>query len=226
VLAAPGCVVQVYEPLSGLHRPTVIDARQPNFTDTRLMVHCLHGGLLSDAEAGSLCDKVRTLFVNQGAEVRTFVGAGDAEGEGSPPPDAPEAATEADPRLELTLDLRARKTDQSNHPLSWAIFIASFTVLPAVQEWSFAQEVVIRDETGFLLTSDTLEGRWVWRYGFGAWLGNALLDLSRKKVDRLGSDAAAHELSDDLYNQLTQDVFDAKMHASVLRQSNPVGPAK
>lgn len=221
-------MIVVYQPLSGLHRPVAIDPQLPNFTDTRLDVRCIRGTLLNDAQAGVLCDRVETLFTNQGAEVHTYVGEGPLDGDG-PVVDAAEigsgSAAPAEPRTRLLVELRARETDESSHPWSWVLYAASFTVLPGVIESSFEQDIVIRDDTGFLLVSDTLEGRIITRYGLGPWLGNKVLDLTRKKADRLGEDAASKDLSADLYRQLSQDVFNAKMRARVLRPATPVGQA-
>jgi hypothetical protein len=224
--AAPGCVVRLYQPLSGLHRPVVTDPRVPNFGDTRLDVHCVPGDLLNEQQAGALCQKVRALFENQGAEVRTFLSAGRAEGDDLLAEGQEEPAAEAGPRTELSLELRARKVHASNHPLSWALCVASFTLLPGTFESTFAQDVVVRDGSGFLLLNDTLEGRLVTRFGFGVWATNAIFDLWRPEEDEVLGDASNRELSADLYRQLTQLVFNAKMHAEVLEQGPAVGQAR
>ena len=221
-----GCVVRVYQPLSGFHRPVAVDPQHPNFTDTRLNLRCPRGKLLSNFESASLCRKVSTLFVNQGAEVRIFAGGAETEGAELPAVNAVTAPTVAEPRTELTLELRARETDASFHPFSWVAFAATLTLLPGVTESSFEQQVIVRDAGGFLLVSDSMEGRWVSKYGFGAWFGNVLVDLGRKKVDRLGKEAASHDLSNDLYRQLSQDLFNAKMHAQILQQAPPVSRAR
>ena len=230
VLLLTGCgraLVVVYQPLSGLHRPVAIDPQLPNFTDTRLDVRCIRGTLLNDSQAGVLCDRVETLFTNQGAEVHTYVGEGPLDGDG-PVADAleigaGEGAAPVEPRTRLLVELRARETAASIHPFSWVLYAASFTVIPGVIESSFSQEILIRDDSGFLLVSDTLEGRIVTRYGLGPWLGNQLLNLTREKADKLTEDTARKDLSADLYRQLSQDVFNAKMRARVLRQATPVG---
>jgi hypothetical protein len=231
LLLGSGCaraVVVVYQPVSGLHRAVAIDPQLPNFTDTRLDVRCIRGPLLNDAQAGVLCDRVDALFSNQGAVVHTYVGEGplDPDGPVAVLDDVGAGSTAAEPRTRLSMELRSRETEASNHPFSWVLYAASLTLVPGVIESSFAQEIVIRDDSGFLLVSDTLEGRIVTRYGVGPWLGNGLLDLARKKEDRLGEDAASKDLSADLYRQLSQDVFNAKMRARVLRQAMPVGRAE
>jgi len=220
-----GCMVRVYQPLSGLHRPVVTDPRMPNFRDTRIDVHCVPGDLLNNQQASALCQKVRVLFENQGAQVRTYLSAGRTD-EDSVEAIGTEGAVGAAPRTELSVELRARKVHASNHPLSWAFCIASFTVLPGVTESTFAQDLVVRDGSGFLLVSDSLEGRIVTRFGFGPWLGNAIFDLWRDEPDDVLGEAMSQDLSSDLYRQLTQIVFNAKMHARVLEQAPPVGPTR
>lgn len=216
---APGCVVRVYQPLAGLQRPTVTDPKVQNFRQTRLDVHCVPGGILSVGQASALCQKVRVLFENQGAYVRTYVSSGrtDEDGVDAAPAEA------SGPMTELSLELRARSVHASNHPLSWLFCFASFTVLPGTSEVTFAHDLTIRDGTGFLLVTDSLEARLVTRFGFGPWLGNATFDLWRDEADDVLGEGFAVDLSTDLYAQLTQRVFDAKLHAEVLQRI--AGPA-
>lgn len=225
LLVAQGCVVRVYQPMSGLHRAVVVDPQLPNFADTRLDVHCVPGGLLNEAQASALCQKVGALFENQGAQVRTHISAGRDEDEafeeaGDEVPVEGEVAMA--PRTELTLELRAREVHESKHPLSWVLCIGSFTVLPGVLESTFAQDLVVRDANGFLLVSDSLEGRLVHRFGAGPWLGNAIFDLWRDDADKITGPRAEKELSADLYRQLSQIVFNAKIQAQVLQPTVPL----
>ncbi len=213
-----GCV-RIYQPMSGLHRPAVVDPQAANFEDLRLTVHCVPGGLLSRGDASSLCRKVGTLFENQGAQVTIIdtVGRSDAIEEGL----TEEAGEESsEPQTDLTLELRARKLHEATHPLSWVLCIGTLTLLPGITEATFAQDVSIRDGNGFLLVSDSLEGRMVERFGGGPWVGNWLLDVVwRDKEDRLTGGAADRDLSADLYQQLSQLTFNAKMQWQVLRES-------
>lgn len=201
--------------MSGLHRPVVVDTRAANLHDTRLTVRCVPGALVSPMDAGSLCRKVSTLFENQGATVQTTVGVGSADSLFVEAPSGEAAAPAAD----LIVELRSRQVHQANHPLSWVLSVFTFTLLPAVTESSFAQDVVIRDASGFVLVSDSLEGRLITRYGAGPWVGNAVLDLAREKENRLGGDTAERDLSTDLYRQLSQLVFNARVHWQVLEES-------
>lgn len=211
-----GCV-RIYQPMSGLHRPVVVDPTLANFQDLRLAVHCVPEDLLNPADAAALCQKVETLFENQGAEVTTAgmdsVDDTGQEEEGTAPADDA-------PTTDLTLELRAHRVHQANNLLSWALCIGTFTLVPAVTESTFAQDVVIRDGTGFLLVSDSLEGRLVLRFGAGTWVANKLLDLAwRDDADKLTGDAFNHDLSTDLYRQLSQMMFNAEMQWQILQQA-------
>jgi hypothetical protein len=205
--------------MSGLHRPVVVDPTLPNFDDVQLDVHCIPAGLLSGQEASALCAKVGTLFENQGARVRTHVSEGREDDEGFEIDEEGEGTASDVPRTALSVVLRAREVHSSNDPLSWAFCFASFTLVPAITESTFAQEITIRDGSGSLLLSDTLEGRLVRRFGFGPWAGNAIADLLRAEDDKLSGERASRALSDDLYTQLSQLVFNAKLHAQVLQEA-------
>jgi hypothetical protein len=214
VLSA-GCV-RLYQPLSGLHRPIVVDPQADNLPDVRLTVHCIPGEAFSQAESSVLCQRVGRLFENQGAQVRTLASARaptaeDTYGDGG---DRPRP-------VDLTLELRSREEYLSNYPLSWLACIASFTIVPGVSESTFVMDVGIRDGSGFLLANDSLKGRLITRFGAGVWVGNKLLDVTRKRPDRITGDAFEQDLSSDLYGQLSQLVFNARMRATVLIESAP-----
>jgi hypothetical protein len=227
VLAMPtgGCV-KVYQPVSGLNRPVVLDLGVANFQDLELTIHCPPGELIDPEEARDLCRKVGVLFENQGARVTTSSSAGrfgdealDHSLEDQP------AAAPVQPTTGLILELQAHQVHEKNHHLTWLMCAATFSIVPAVAEFTFAQEVTVRDNTGFLLVSDTLEGRIVRYGGAGYWLSNKALDLwSRDKTDRIIADGRPHaDVSADFYAQLSQLVFNAKMRWRVLDQANPAG---
>lgn len=212
---AGGCVVHTYQPLSGLHDPVVVDPTAPNLTDVDLDVVCVPKDLLTDQTAGALCRRVGLLFENQGARVTTSIGV-------APEPDD-EVPAEGPRPVSLRLELRARQLHQASHPLSWAATIATLSIVPAMSEFTFEQDVVVRDASGFLLAEDTLRGRMVHWYGFGAWASNQLLDLTiREDADEVVGDGADRDLSTDLYRSLSQTVFDARMQARVLAAGAPV----
>lgn len=236
VWGSVGCV-RVYQPMSGFHRPTVVNPQLPNFEDLRVELRCVPGGLLDASEASALCRKIAVLFENQGATIRdpeeearvaeddpadpnTMPGLEvDAADEGASA-DAAVADEPEAPRTDLIMEVRARQTHFSGHPISWVLCVSSFTFLAGTLEQGFAQDVVIRDANGFLLVSDTFEGRIVSRMGLGPWLGNGIVDITmRKRKDRLIGDAMDRDISDDLYRQLSQDLFNAKMQRQVLSQA-------
>lgn len=216
LLAAPGCIVTTYQPIAGLNHPVVVDPTRPNLRDTHLDVVCLPGEGFPATDANALCNRLRTLFENQGARVSTGLDRADAD-----------RSDDDTPRpVHLTVEIASRDVRKAYHPLTWAFTAASFTLFPGVSERTFEQEVTIRDATGFLLVRDTLRGRLVHRFGAGIWLATAVSDLFRPPGEKLGRGAAGRDLSDDVYRQLSQLAFDARVHAQVLRVASPrPGPA-
>lgn len=219
--AGGGCVVHTYQPLSGLHRPVVVDPTAPNLADVHLTVRCLTGPYVHTSDANVLCRKVALLFENQGALVTTSLGG---------PPDEEEDRSEgpAEPRpIDLVVELRARKIHEASPPLGWVAMVASFSLAPAITEFTFEQELRVRDANGFLLSEDRLRGRIVYWYGFGTWASNKLLDATvRESADEVVGDHANRALSDDLYAQLSQSVFDARMQARVLDRTATPGAGR
>ena len=212
-----GCI-HVYQPMTGFHGPVVVDPQAPNFEGMALTVFCDRGDLLTAAEAKSLCRHVGTLFEIQGAEVTTYTSGEQLNAFDVGEPDPSEDEEGDAPVADLTLELRSRKLHVSNDAVSWALFLMSSTLVPAITESSFAVDVVIRDESGYVLVSDSLQGRLVRRLGLGAWGTNKVLDwFWREEEDRIASSDAAHrDLSADLYGQLSQLTFNAKMHWEML----------
>ena len=205
--------------MSGFHGPVVVDVTQPNLAGIAVTVVCDKGDMLSSSEAKLLCQRVATLYENQGAQVtqRTAdeVGADFMVGE-EPESDAPPPSTD------LTVELVSRQLHTANDPITWWLFFMSATVVPAVTEESFAIDVTVRDQEGFVLVQDSLQGRLVRRMGIGAWGTNVLLDrFLREESDRLTGDAAHQDLSEDLYGQLSQLLFNARMQWEVLALQEP-----
>ena len=245
---ASGCL-HVYQPMSGLHDPVVIDPQQPNFQDVRLTVYCAPGDHLNAEETRTLCRRVGTLFENQGAVVLTYtrnrlqveqareeeeaaLAASESESESEGAVDATGVSRGTDEApTDLVLELRSRQTHAASDPVSWVLCAGSFTLVPGVTESSFATDVVIRDGTGFLLARDTLEGRLVRYFGVGSWATNRIVDLLwREDEDELTGDAVNQDLSADLYSQLSQLLFNAKMQWQVrqegLRAAGGAGAAE
>lgn len=212
-----GCVVTTYQPIAGLNHPVVVDPTRANLQDTRIDVVCLPGAGFGVPDANALCNRLRSLFENQGALVTAGIDASDA--------DLP--AGDAAPRaVHLTMQIASREVRKGYHPLTWAFTAASFTLFPGVSEVTFEQDVTVRDHTGFLLARDTLQGRLVHRFGAGIWLTTSISDLFRPKEEKLRRGAAGRDLSSDVYRQLSQLAFDARVHADVLRVAGPrPGPA-
>lgn len=216
-----GCV-HVYQPMSGLHRPVVVDPQAPNLVGTSVRVVCPPGDDMSRGEARVLCERVGKLMEIQGARVTTVTDRplGDEElGEEAAKEDTP-------PTTDLVLELRPHRHHTTNNMVSWVLCVATGTLVPGYTQSTFTQDVVVRDGTGFLLATDRLEGRLVRTFGLGTWFGNKLADLIwRKKEDELSKKQVYAEVSGDLYGQLSQLVFNARMRWEVLREATPEGRA-
>ncbi len=211
-LLLSGCV-SVYQPLVSLQRPVVLDPELANFEGLKLLVRCHQSDYLDYLDAQRLCGKVRTMFANQGAGVEVDVvrrsGAGSAAV--AEEPSSPAA------KPDLILELKSRLVHSENSKLLWGICFISFTLVPAITEYTFSQEVAIRDPEGFLLASDELQGRFVRYFGAGTWVVNKTLDwLVRAEPDKLTGSAVNQDFSKDFYGQLSQLAFHARMRSLVL----------
>jgi len=200
-----GCVT-VYQPLVSLQRPVVVDPRVANFEGQRILVRCIPGDYLKPTDALQLCRNVRSLFTHQGAQVETEVprpgSAGDEEG---------------GPKADLIIDLRARLVHEESSALLSVASVMTFTLVPSISEFTFAQDVTIRDSSGFQLASDTLQGRFVRYNGVGIWAVNNALDLLvRSDEEDLTGDAAKKDFSRDFHKQLSQLAFNARMRSLVM----------
>jgi hypothetical protein len=202
-----GCVT-VYQPLVSLQRPVVVDPQLPNFEGQRMLVRCIPGDYLEPGDADQLCRNVRSLFTKQGAQVEVEV------------PRAGLAARDEQegPKPDLIIDLRARLVHEENRALVGVLSGLTLTLVPAITEFTFAQDVTIRDSSGFQLASDTLQGRFIRYTGIGIWAVNSALDLLvRSDEDELTGDAPKKDFSRDFHRQLSQLAFNARMRSVVMR---------
>ncbi len=218
---ATGCVT-VYQPLVSLQRPAVINTDKNNFEGLKLRFKCIPTDYTDSGDSEVLCQNLRTLFDNQGAKVDLEVPDSDI-----PKPDEDEAI-----KPDLIVELTSRQLHTENSALQWVLFYASLTMIPAVTEATFSQDIILRDTDGFLLGQDSLQGRFVRYVGLGYWAINGLMDLIvRDKSEKLTGDNAKLDFSRDFYGQLSQLVFHARMKQLVLRNFDgpmpgTVAPAK
>lgn len=209
---ASGCVT-VYQPLTSLQKPTALETSSTNFAGQRMLIRCVPGDYLKAADAQRLCVKLSSLFANQGAQVDIAV---PHRGGGA----VPELVNGAKP--DLVVELRSRLLHEENPAFLWAACVMSCSVIPAYTEYSFAQDVSIRDADGFELASDSLQARFVQYTGAGIWVVNKTLDYAvREESEHLTGDAANRDFSKDFYRQLNQLAFNARVRASVLRSFEP-----
>lgn len=210
-ILANGCVT-VYQPLTSLQKPTALERSETNFAGQRMLIRCVPGDYLKAADAQRLCTRLSSLFSQQGAQVDITVprpgGSGpDPVGGGRP---------------DLVIELTSRLLHQENPSFLWAACLFSCSVIPAYTEYSFAQDVSIRDADGFELASDSLQARFVTYTGAGLWAVNRTLDLAvRDESEHLTAGAAERDFSRDFYRQLNQLAFNARIRAAVLRNFEP-----
>lgn len=209
-----GCIT-VYQPLTSLQRPVVVDSRLPNFEGAKLKVRCHAGDDLPQGDAQALCRRLGTLFRNQGAEVDTEVPLSGRAVSQSPD----------EVKADLVLDVRSRLVHQDSSNLLVLLAYMTATIIPVYSEYSFEQEVTVRDATGSLLASDKYQSRFVEYVGAGVWTVNWVLDLLvRPPEEEIAGDVAKKEFSRDLYGQLSQLMFNAKVRSQVLSEFNAPAP--
>lgn len=219
VALSSGCVT-VYQPLTSLQQPVVVDPEVANFPGLRLLVRCHAGDYLDTSDAQTLCRNVGTLFRNQGAQVELEVPRAGRSGR-----DREEGA-----KPDLIVDLKARLLHEEDSAVLRVLSVFTWTLVPTIHEFTMAQDVSIRDGSGSLLVSDSLQGRFIEYMGVGVWGVNFALDLAvRPYEEEFTGDAPKREFSRDFYGQLNQLVFNARMRSLVLRgfeQRTPAAPAR
>jgi len=208
LLLLSGCVTTVYQPLVSLQRPVVVDPRIANFEGQRMLVRCIPGDYLQPDDAQQLCRNVRSLFTKQGAQVEVEVPRAGLSARGE----------QEGPKPDLIIHLKARLVHEENSALLWTLSGLTLTLVPAITEFTFAQDVTILDSSGFQLASDTLQGRFVRYTGVGLWAVNSVLDLFvRSDEEELTGDAPKKDFSRDFHAQLSQLAFNARMRSWVMR---------
>jgi hypothetical protein len=208
-LISMGCVT-VYQPLVSLQRPIAVDPAWSNtFTGTKLLVRCHQS---DGVEADALCRNLRTAFSKQGATVSTEVVRQQGRSAMTPNADPPQ----------FVMDVTSRRVSQSGSGLSTLLCIATFTIVPQVEEYAFAQDVTVRDAQGFILAQQTFQERFVESFGIGVWAINGLLDLVvRPKDEQVTGDRYKEEFSKDLHGHLAQVLYNATVRARVMRSFEP-----
>jgi hypothetical protein len=202
-----GCVT-VYQPLTGLSRPTAIDVNEANFLGTSISLTCEKGDYLGPGDAARLCKHMRLMFERQGARVEV-TGTNDTVS----------LAVLQKPALLVTL--KSRLLHQETNALWVFLSVISLSLIPAVSEFDFAQELSVRDASGALLKSDSFEARFIRYAGFGMWALTAASDLGAPKEEAQGGQAYQEAFSKDFQRHISQQVFHARMRSVVLHEFEP-----
>jgi hypothetical protein len=199
-----GCSVTLYQPLVSLQQPAVVDPQAPNFEGLKLLVRCHPGDYLLASDAQRLCRNVGMLFRNQGAEVDTEIPRG--------------RGADEDREHDLVVDLSARLLHTDSSTALVMLSGITFTLIPTFAEHTFAQEITIRDASGFLLAQDSVQARFIEYNGVGIWTVNWLADrLVRADEDELTGARASLDFSRDFHARLSQLAFNAHMRSTVLK---------
>jgi hypothetical protein len=193
-LGALGCSRMVYQPMSGLHRPIAIDTQLGNFVETAISLRCSSDKALGESDVRKTCRRLKRLFERQGAQVRISTSYDKPRQRDADDEVSAEDAPRRPGGVQLFIELKALQLHaQSALPFFW----------DGHADFTFAHEVVIRDETGFLLARDRLTGRFVRRMAW-PWEDDDALPFSK-----------------DFYGQLSQLAFNARMRWIV---TQPVAP--
>lgn len=202
-----------YQPLSGLHTPAVVDPTHPNLVGVRVTLACTSDALAARESARRLCERVEQLFEVQGAVV-------DLRDLGPAP-----IGAAADPALpptdvHLRVALHEDRPQRDAHPLTLAASLLTATLAPWMQEERIGQAVAVRDASGVTLQEDAFEARVVTSAGVAVWAGNVIADrFWRPEELHVTRDAAWKQLSGDLYQQLSQIVYDAAVQQRLRQQA-------
>ena len=207
LVTASGCVT-VYQPLVSLQRPFAVDPEVENFEGQTLLVRCVPGDYVEVGDAEQLCQQMRELYEAQSAKVMTDV----------PRKNAPFLTTKIKPDLIIELRGRLLKRETSNF-LVTLLWLASATLIPSTEEIEIAQDVIIRDSTGFQLAQDSLQARFVRQLGLGVWGVNALVDLIvRPKDQKITGDGYRRDFTRDFYGHLSELAFHARMRSAIMHE--------
>ncbi len=207
LVTASGCIT-VYQPLVSLQRPFAVDPELANFEGQNILVRCVPGDYVELPDAQQLCQQMRELYEAQSAKVETDV----------PRKNTGFLTTKFKPDLIVELRGRLLKRETSNFLIN-LLFLASASLIPTTEEIEIAQDVIIRDASGFQLAQDSLQARFVRQYGLGVWGVNALVDLIvRPKNQKITGDGYRRDFSADFYGHLSELAFHARMRSAIMHE--------
>lgn len=204
-IAMTGCVT-VYQPLVGLQRPIAVDPQSPkNFEATRVLVRC-HPA--EGVEPDVLCRNLRSSLSKQGATVTTEVVR---------PSGKIAASAQNDTPPQFIIDVTSKLIHQRDDTLLSILNIISLTLVPAISEATYGQDIRIRDAQGFVLAEQSLQERFVQSFGLGVWALNGIIDLLiRPRSEQVTGDGYKEEFTRDLHGHLAQLLYNARVRARVM----------
>lgn len=214
VVVHTGCAVTLYQPMGALQRPTAVNVDDPNFQDTRVLVRCIPREGFAAADAEKACRQIARSLQQQGAETETIVPRNLDEGL---PADAFDGRG-----AELTVELTARIEHANDWPLLSAASCVTCTAVPSVVEGTYVQDVTIRARNQTVLAEETFRARLLSYTSCLLWSVNGILDWAfRDDEDDLTSDGANKAYSRDLYRQIAQLTYNARVRSDLLGLTTP-----
>jgi hypothetical protein len=221
IVVETGCAVTLYQPMGTLQRPTAVNIDDPNFEDARVLVRCLPSDGFPAPDAEKACRQIARSLQQQGAETETIVPRNVDEGL---PADAFDGRG-----AELTVEVSSRTEHSQAWPLLSAASCVTLTAVPDVYESTFVQDVTIRARNQTVLAEETYRARLITYTGCLVWSVNGILDWAfRDDQNDLTSDGGNKAYSRDLYRQIAQLAYNARVRSDLLgltvprrRQSSP-----
>jgi hypothetical protein len=214
VVLHAGCAVTLYQPMGTLQRPTAVNIDDPNFEDARVLVRCLPSDGFPAADAEKACRQIARSLQQQGAETETIVPRNIDEGL---PADAFDGRG-----AELTVEVSSRTEHSQAWPLLTAASCLTCTMVPDVFESTFVQDVTIRARNQTVLAEETYRARLITYTGCVVWSVNGILDWAfRDDRNDLTSEGAHKAYSRDLYRQIAQLAYNARVRSDLLGLTVP-----
>ena len=200
--------------MGALQQPTLLNPADPTFEGTKVLVRCIPGEDMPAGDAQKVCRNVANALRQQGADTETVVPRALDDGL---PAQAFDGAG-----ADLSVEITSRTEHRYDYPALALAYVVTLSTVPAVEEETYAQDVVVRSRNQGVLASETYRARFVTYTGWLFWSANWLLDLAfRDDDDDLTGDVANKNFSKDFYAQISQLAWNARVRADVLGVTTP-----